>query len=171
MKLKKHIFLIGFMGVGKTTTSECLSRKLQAEEIDTDEMIVAREGRSIADIFAEEGEPYFRQAETDLLDELAQREPCIISCGGGMAMREENVARMKRSGTVIFLTATPETIYERVKDCDERPLLKGNMNIPYIRGLMEERDPKYRRAADIVTATDGMAPDQVAEQIILSLQA
>lgn len=171
MNLERHIFLIGFMGVGKTTTSECLSRKLQVEELDTDGMIVEKEGRSIADIFAEEGEPYFRQAETDLLDELAERQPCIISCGGGMAMREENVARMKQSGTVVFLTAAPETIYERVKDCDDRPLLNGNMNIPYIQGLMEAREPKYRGAADIVTATDGLSPEQVAEQIILSLQA
>ena len=171
MVLEKHIFLIGFMGVGKTTTSECLSKKLQAEELDTDGMIVAKEGRSIADIFAEEGEPYFRQTETDLLDELAKREPCIISCGGGMAMREENVAKMKQSGTVVFLTATPETVYGRVKDFDDRPLLNGNMNIPYIRGLMETREPKYRGAADIVTVTDGLTPGQVADEIILSLQA
>lgn len=96
MKLKEHIFLIGFMGVGKTSTSRQLSRKLGVREVDTDAMIVEMEKRSIAKIFEESGEPYFRSVETGTLDTLANQKPCIVSCGGGMAMREENVAKMKK---------------------------------------------------------------------------
>lgn len=171
MKLQKHIFLIGFMGVGKTSTSKELSRKLEVNEADTDAMIVEKEQRSITQIFEESGEPYFRQVETGILDVLAKEAPCIVSCGGGMAMREENVAKMKESGTVVFLTATPETIYSHVKDSTNRPLLNGNMNIPYIRQLMEAREPKYQAAADICIETDGCTPEQAADKVIAALSS
>lgn len=166
MHLKKHIFLIGFMGVGKTTTSHRLRDKLKVKELDTDAMIVEQEGKSIADIFAESGEEYFRRLETELLDTLTTKEPCIVSCGGGMAMREVNVEKMKACGTVVFLTATPETIYQHVKNSTDRPLLNGNMNIPYITELMQAREPKYQAAADITIQTDGLTPIKVADKII-----
>lgn len=166
MKLEGHIFLIGFMGVGKTSTSRSLSQKLHTKEVDTDAMIVEQEQRSIPEIFEQSGEPYFRQVETGILDMLKGEDACIVSCGGGMAMREENVAKMKKIGKVIFLTATPETIYEHVKDSTNRPLLNGNMNIPYIKKLMEAREPKYQAASDIVIETDGCTPAQVADCII-----
>ena len=168
-RLKEHIFMIGFMGVGKTSTSRILSKKLGVKENDTDAMIVKQEKKSIAQIFADEGEEYFRKTETGIIDKLAELEPCIISCGGGMAMREVNVKKMKKIGKVVLLTATPETIYSHVKDSTNRPLLNGNMNIPYIKKLMEERAPKYNAAADIVIETDGCTPSQVADKIIDSL--
>ncbi len=167
--LQKHIFLIGFMGVGKTSTSRELSRMLEAVEIDTDAMIVAQEGKSINEIFAEQGEEYFRQAETAFLDSLQSRKPCIVSCGGGMVMREGNVKAMKAQGTICLLTATPETIYAHVKDSTDRPLLNGHMNVSYIAELMQARDPKYRAAADVVIETDGCTPKQVAEKLIAAL--
>lgn len=170
MNLEEHIFIIGFMGVGKTSTSRQLSQKLNIREVDTDAMIVEQEGRSISEIFEQSGEPYFRQVETGILDVLAQKEPCIVSCGGGMAMREENVVKMKKIGKVIFLTATPETIYDHVKDSTNRPLLNGNMNIPYIKSLMDTREPKYQAAADIIIGTDGYSPAQVADYIIEALE-
>ena len=168
-RLKEHIFMIGFMGVGKTSTSRILSKKLGVKENDTDAMIVKQEKKSIAEIFADEGEEYFRKTETGIIDKLAELEPCIISCCGGMAMREVNVKKMKKIGKVVLLTATPETIYSHVKDSTNRPLLNGNMNIPYIKKLMEERAPKYNAAADIVIETDGCTPSQVADKIIDSL--
>lgn len=170
MEQKRHIFLIGFMGVGKTSTSRELSKKLQIKEVDTDAMIVEQEGRSISQIFEESGEAYFRSVETGTLDTLAVTAPCIVSCGGGMAMREENVAKMKETGTVIFLTATAETIYSHVKDSTDRPLLNGNMNIPYIQQLMEAREPKYKAAADICIETDGCTPSETADKIILEMK-
>ena len=170
MKLEEHLFLIGFMGVGKTSVSRQLSQRLQVREVDTDAMIVQREGRSIPEIFEQSGEAYFRQAETEILDVLGGQEPCIVYCGVGMSMREENVEKMKDIGRVVFLTATPETIYERVKDSDNRPLLNGNMNVPYIRELMEVREPKYRAAADVMVATDGRNSGQVADGIMQVLE-
>jgi len=166
MKLEKHIFLIGFMGVGKTSTSRLLSKKLQVEEVDTDAMIVEMEKRSIPEIFEQSGEPYFRQVESGTLDMLAGQAPCIVSCGGGMAMRSENVEKMKEIGTVVFLTATPETIYSHVKDSTNRPLLNGNMNVPYIKKLMDEREPRYQAAADLEIGTDGCTPEEVADKVI-----
>lgn len=168
--LQEHIFLIGFMGVGKTSTSRELSKQLQVEEIDTDAMIVEQEGMSINDIFAEKGEEYFRQTETALLDSLKDRKPSIISCGGGMVMREVNVQKMKEQGKIYLLTASPETIYEHVKHSTDRPLLNGNMNVPYIAELMKAREPKYLAAADVVIETDGCAPFQAAEKLIAQLK-
>ena len=165
-KLEKHIFMIGFMGVGKTSTSRVLSRELGIREIDTDVMIVEQEKRSISDIFDKEGEEYFRTKETELIDQIGEMKPCIVSCGGGMAMRKVNVEKMKKIGQVVWLTATPETIYLHVKDSTNRPLLNGNMNVPYIKSLMDAREPKYRKAADIIIETDGCTPTQVADKII-----
>lgn len=164
--LKEHIFLIGFMGVGKTTTSHELSEKLSVREVDTDAMIVEQEGKTISRIFEDEGEEYFRKVETEIIEQLKQLEPTIVSCGGGMVMREENVQKMKAQGKIVLLKAMPETIYDHVKDSTNRPLLNGNMNIPYITKLMDARAPKYQMAADIVITTDGCTPEQVANKII-----
>lgn len=163
--LKEHIFLIGFMGAGKSSTSRFLSSMLGVKEADTDVMIVAKEGCQITEIFENKGEEYFRNLETGILDDIKSMEPCIISCGGGMALREVNVLKMKESGKVILLSATPETIYIHVKDSLSRPLLNGNMNIPYIKKLMDERIPKYLAAADTVIETDGLNPKEVAAKI------
>ncbi|MDO4168116.1 MAG: shikimate kinase [Eubacteriales bacterium] len=168
-KLQKHIFLIGFMGVGKTSTSRELNRMLGVQEIDTDAVIVEQECMAINEIFAGRGEEYFRQVETELIDSLKTKEPCIVSCGGGMVMRQENVAAMKEQGTICLLTASPETIYEHVKDSTDRPLLVGHMNIPYITEMMQAREPKYRAAADVVVDTDGCSPAEVAKKLIAEL--
>lgn len=165
-QLQEHIFLIGFMGVGKTSTSRELSRLLGVREIDTDAMIVEQEGMVINEIFATKGEEYFRQAETALLDRLRTQVPCIVSCGGGMVMRPENVAKMKEMGQICLLQASPETIYEHVKDSTNRPLLNGNMNIPYIAELMQAREPKYRAAADVIIETDGCSPAEAAGKLV-----
>ena len=101
---------------------------------EMDQILVDREQMNIAEIFAEKGEPYFRAQETELLKEFGSTGPQIVSCGGGVALNEENVEEMRRTGKIICLTATPDVIYERVKDSRERPLLNGNMNVEYIRG-------------------------------------
>lgn len=165
-RLNEHIFMIGFMGVGKTSTSRSLSKKLGVKEIDTDAMIVENEGRSISEIFEKDGEEYFRSVETGMIDRIADMKPCIVSCGGGMVMRDVNVQKMKKIGKIVLLTATPETIFEHVRYSTNRPLLNGNMNIPYIAKLMEAREPKYKAAADIVIETDGCTPDKVADKIV-----
>ena len=165
-QLTEHIFLIGFMGVGKTSTARNLSRQLGVREYDTDRLIVQQQEREISAIFAQQGEEAFRQMETDLLDELKSYSPSIIACGGGMVLREENVRKMKEQGKILLLLAAPETIYEHVKDSTNRPLLNGNMNIPYITKMMEARESKYCAAADIVIETDGCTPKQVAQKLL-----
>lgn len=163
---KRHIALIGFMGVGKSTVSRELRRLTGRPEIDTDKWIVQKEGCPISKIFEEKGEPYFRQLETDMIDELGTMESGIISCGGGMALRDINVKKLRALGEIVLLTATPETIYERVKNSTDRPLLNGNMNVPYIQGLMEKRRPFYEKAATVAVSTDGKRAKQIAEEIL-----
>lgn len=161
-----QISLIGFMGVGKSTISRKLHELTGRPEVDTDKRIVEEQGCPISQIFDEKGEAYFRRLETDLIDELGTLPPGIISCGGGMALRDINVKKLRAIGNIVLLTATPETIYERVKDSTDRPLLNGNMNVPYIRQLMEKRRPFYEKAATIRVATDGKTATEIAEEII-----
>lgn len=161
-----NIFLIGFMGVGKSTVSDYLSKILASPQVEMDQVIVNKEQMSINKIFEEYGEEYFRNCETNLLIELQKKNNQIVSCGGGVAMREINVREMKKNGRVVLLTASPETILERVKDSDERPLLRGRKNTEYISELMEIRRPKYRAAADIIVDTDHKNVEEIAEEIV-----
>lgn len=165
-RLTEHLFMIGFMGVGKTSTSKALGRRLGVRDIDTDAMIVEREGMPISRIFEEQGESAFRRMETELLDEIGKMTPCIVSCGGGMVLLPENIEKMKRQGKILLLSASPETIFEHVKDSTSRPLLEGNMNVEYIAGLMADRTPYYEAAADLKIITDEMTPRQTAEKIM-----
>ena len=164
-----NIVLIGFMGAGKTTVSDYLSTMFDMDIIEMDQEITDREEMSIPDIFATYGEEYFRDLETSLLAELQDRKNVIISCGGGTALRENNVAEMKKNGRVVLLTASPETIYERVKDSDDRPVLKGRKNVDGIAELMEQRREKYEAAADIVVQTDHKTVLQVCEELVQRL--
>ena len=125
----KNIFLIGYMGTGKSTVAAYLCEHYNMNVVEMDQEIVEREGMSISDIFATKGENYFRDVETNLLLEIQKKENQVVSCGGGVVLRERNVEEMKKSGSIVLLTARPETILERVKDDDSRPLLKGNKNI------------------------------------------
>lgn len=161
-----NLFLIGFMGAGKSSVSAGLGRMLGREVVEMDERIAAQEGMSIPEIFAQKGEPYFRACETALIKSFAQGAPRIVSCGGGVPLREENVAAMRESGTVVLLTASPEVILERVKDSDERPLLQGHKDVPYIAALMEQRRPRYEAAADITVDTSRLNIEEVCRQVL-----
>ncbi len=161
----KHIALIGFMGAGKTTVSDELSRSMGCPEYDTDSMIVDKEGTAISNIFADKGEMYFRDVETFLLNDLARMPQGIISCGGGMAIRDINIKMLRQIADVVLLSAKPETIYERVKDSTDRPLLNGNMNVEYIEGLMKKRLPFYEKCATRVVSTDGKSVEEIVANI------
>ena len=166
-----NIFLIGFMGAGKSTIAGELKDKLEMDRVEMDQMIVEKQGMSISEIFDEYGEAYFRNLESNTLIELQKRKQTIVSCGGGVVMREENTDHMKKNGRVVLLTAKPETIYERVKDSDERPILNNNMNVEFISGLMDKRKDRYEAVADITVATDGKNVTQICEEIISKLIA
>ena len=127
-----NIVLIGFMGAGKSTISEFLKTVFAMEVIEMDQIIAERQSMSISDIFETYGEEYFRDLETNLLIEMQSKKNMVISCGGGVPMRERNVVEMKKNGRVVLLTAKPETILNRVKDNHDRPLLEGTKTVPFI---------------------------------------
>lgn len=165
-KLDFNIFLIGFMGVGKSTVSKALQRMFAMDVVEMDEVIAKRNGMSISEIFELHGEEYFRNEETELLRESREKKNMIVSCGGGVPMRQVNVDEMKKSGKIVLLTANPETILEHVKHSHDRPLLENNKNVDYIAELMEKRREAYEAAADIVIATDGKSVYDICEEII-----
>lgn len=164
-----NIMLIGFMGTGKTTVSREMSRTMNIKEVDMDKYIVKREGMSINDIFDNKGEEYFRNVETECLREIQKEKGKIVSCGGGAVLKDDNVKCMKDGGVIVLLLATPETVYNRVKNGKERPLLNGHMNVEYISELMEKRKKRYLDVADIKIATDGKTPVDICHEIIDSL--
>ncbi len=166
-----NIVLIGFMGAGKSTISEFLKTVFAMEVIEMDQIIAERQGMSISDIFETYGEEYFRDLETNLLIEMQSKKNMVISCGGGVPMRERNVVEMKKNGRVVLLTAKPETILNRVKDNHDRPLLEGNKTVPFIADLMEKRREKYQAAADIVIETDGKSELEICEELVKKLRA
>lgn len=165
-----NIFLIGFMGAGKSTISDYLKNVLAMDVVEMDQCIVERQGMSISDIFETYGEEYFRELETNLLIEMQSRSNVVVSCGGGVPMRDRNVAEMKKNGRVVLLTAKPETILERVKDNHDRPLLENNKNVSFIADLLEKRRAKYEAAADIVVETDGKSELEICEEMIHRLR-
>ena len=166
----ENVFLIGFMGSGKSTIASYLSENYGMDMMDMDQCIMEDEGMSISDIFAQKGELYFRDVETSLLIEIQGEQNKVVSCGGGVVLREKNIQAMKKSGQVVLLNAKPETILERVKDDDNRPLLRGNKNVQFIRDMMEKRQPKYEAAADLVIHTDGKSADEICKEIISNVK-
>lgn len=164
--MKQNIFLIGFMGAGKSTIARTMEKQFGMVLIEMDEEIERQEGMPISKIFAVHGEEYFRQLETAFLERLAQRENMVVSCGGGVPMRECNVKAMRKSGQIVYLSAKPATIYARVKDSHNRPLLEGNMNVAYIEELLERRMPNYLAAADVTVSTEGKSGQEICREIL-----
>ncbi len=167
---KTNIALIGFMGTGKSSVSHALCKKLDMSEIDMDEIIVKEQGLAISAIFEKYGEEYFREAEAQLLQRLAEGQDCVISCGGGTVTREKNVCLLREFAYIVLLTASPQTVYSRVKNSTARPVLNGNMTVEYIEALMQKRETAYKKAADITVSTDGKSIKQICSEIIEELK-
>ena len=168
-KIEQNIFLIGFMGAGKSTIAKVLQRELGMELVEMDERIVKEQGMSINDILAQKGEDGFRDIESQLVIDIGKNKNSIVSCGGGVVVRPQNVENMKKSGKIVFLTATPETILKRVKNGKDRPLLNGHMNVEYISELMEKRRQMYEDAADVKVSTDGKTVGEICTEIIQAI--
>lgn len=162
----KNIVLIGFMGTGKSTISAKLKELTDMQEIDMDEQISLNEGMSIPQIFEQYGEEYFRDLESAMLKELTEQKKLIVSCGGGVVLRERNRGLMKNLGAVVLLTAKPETVFERVRYSKNRPILNGNMNVEFIKELMDKRREKYLAAAEIIIETDGKEAAEICGEIL-----
>ena len=153
-----NIILIGFMGAGKTSLGRATARKLKIPFLDTDKMIVEREGMTINEIFASKGEAYFRSLETQVITELQKEEGgFVLAVGGGLPLREENRPLLRKLGQVIYLKTDPAVLAKRLEADTTRPILRqGEGTVEEkVRRILKEREPKYMDAADIVVNNDG----------------
>lgn len=167
-----NVVLIGFMGCGKSTVGIRLSYRLRRIVEDTDKLIEKHAGMTISEIFDARGEEGLRQMETECLKELCtQTGERIVSTGGGLPMREENRALLKKLGCVVYLRISPECVWERLKDDTSRPLLQCENPTEKIGTLMEARAGKYEAAADMVVDVDGKDMEQVVAEILAGLAA
>lgn len=144
--IAKNIVLIGIMGSGKTTLGRLIAQKTGMEFLDTDEMIIKRAGKPISRIFEDEGEMHFRDMESAIIEEVSQKAGCVISTGGGAVLFFENVENLKKTGILFYLSASPETLWERVKDDSSRPVLHGNDPAGILRRVLAARKPLYEEA-------------------------
>jgi len=165
-----NILLIGYRGTGKTTVAKCLARRLGWDWIDADVEIERRAGKSIAEIFAQQGEEAFRDLETEVVADLTAGDSQILALGGGAILREENRRRIASAGTVVWLKASAETIHARITadatTAGRRPNLTASGGMAEIRELLDFRTPIYRQCADLQIDTDERTPDEIAEEII-----
>ena len=152
------IFLCGFMGCGKTTVGQILAKKLGLPLIDTDAYIVQQEGKSIPDIFAQDGEPYFREKET----------AAVISCGGGAMIKPENAAYAREHGIVVLLDESFDTCYQRIKGDTNRPIVQRSTK-EELHALFDQRASIYRAHATCAVP-GGVSPEQMAQRIIQAVK-
>jgi shikimate kinase len=163
------VTLIGYRATGKTTLARLLARRLDCDWVDADVEIEARAGKSIASIFAEDGEPAFRDLEAQVIADLCRRDDLVLAAGGGAPLREQSRRAMRDGGTVVWLKARPETIHRRMTGdattAERRPSLTDRDPMAEIRHLIEQREPIYREAAHREVDTEGKTPDQLADEI------
>lgn len=161
-----HVFLIGFMGAGKSTVAELVAHRSGWPCIDLDHVVESADGRTIARIFAEDGESAFRQRESDALASLADAPRSVVACGGGVVTRDENRALLKRLGRVVYLRVTAEEMLARVGEDPGRPLLAGGGAVLAATTLLDARESLYSAIADFVVNTVGRTPDVVADDVV-----
>lgn len=167
---RRPLFLIGSRGTGKSTVGRVLASRLGWGFVDADERIEAAAGMSIAEIFAVEGEAGFRDRESAMLAELCQLAGHIIATGGGVVLRSANRDLLRAGGPVVWLTATPETLWNRLQDdhttAARRPNLTAHGGLDEVRTLLAVRNPLYHETADFRFDTEGLSPDAVADAIL-----
>lgn len=161
-ELARPVFFVGFMGAGKTSVSRRLARLCGIASIDMDSYIERREGRRIRDIFAEGGEGHFRDLETQVLREMTQGDPALVSCGGGVVLRPENREILSEGGFVVFLKVQADEAKSRISDPSTRPLL-GDAEAA--RKTNAERLPLYEEVADATVDTSGKGVTALAYKV------
>ncbi|MCJ7656896.1 MAG: shikimate kinase [Candidatus Atribacteria bacterium] len=167
--MRKNIIITGFMGTGKSAAAKELARKLGMKFIDMDQIIEERQGTSISDIFDRYGENYFREKENELAKELSQKENMVIATGGGTLLSSDNARRLGQAGEIVCLYADSQTIYNRVKRKNDRPLLKGENVLGEIDHLLEERKKAYAKIKWKIDTTN-LNIQEVTEKIITLLK-
>ena len=160
----KNIVLTGFMASGKSSVGKILAEKLNIKFIDTDILIEQKLNKKISDIFKENGEQYFRQQETKVVEEISNLTSCLISCGGGVVLNKHNIELLRKNGIVVNLCVSAQEVYRRISNNKDRPLLQ-NTSVEKIQELMNNRKPFYENC-DICIKTDDISVEQVADLII-----
>jgi shikimate kinase len=160
-----HLWLIGMMGSGKTQLGPSLAARLGVPFRDVDEVVASRVGCSIAQFWGTRGEAAFRDMEAIAIDDISAGVPAVVSTGGGAVLREANVAVMRRTGKVVWLTAEPRTLATRVGDGGDRPLLHDGDVPERLEEILQARTDHYAAAADVAFATDDAMPDEVVDRI------
>jgi shikimate kinase len=170
----RSLFLIGYRGTGKTSVAERLASRVGWPWIDADSLIEQRAGQSISSIFAREGERRFRELEEQVVQSLCQRDRVVVALGGGAVLRKSSCELVKNSGTVVWLQATPATLFDRI--CQDVTTGTRRPNLTHLGGLAEieqvlaAREPIYAACAHMKVNTEGKTPDEIAEEIYTSLQ-
>jgi shikimate kinase len=165
----KGIILIGFMGTGKTVVGRRLAERLGLNFIDTDGLIEDTLGMSIERIFEQHGEPYFRKIEKEVVASISRDHGLVVATGGGVVLDGENVANLKRMGTIIHLSAGPDVILERTRSQGHRPLLQTEDAKRRIENLLDQRAPLYA-VADLEIDTSELGFEDIVERILRYLQ-
>ena len=169
--MKTSIALIGFMGTGKTAVGQSLAKKLGRKFIEMDSLIEQKAGKSIPEIFQQDGEIAFRELEIELTKEVSGCKNLVIACGGGVVLNKINIDRLRKECVIVYLTASPRATMKRVSsEKGQRPLLEVDNPILTIRELLRFRKPFYERAADITINTSKLDIKSVTEQIIDELK-
>ena len=165
MRSIQNLALIGFMGTGKSSVGRLAADSMHFTFLDTDQVIVARAGKSVDEIFQQDGEPAFREWERKIVEELAYRKRTVIATGGGLPANEANLASLKAHALVICLWASPETIWDRVRGHTHRPLLNGPEPLVKLQQLLSVREPYYRQA-DVLVNTEQRSVREIAVQVV-----
>ena len=164
-QLSANIVLVGFMGTGKSAVGRVIAQKLEFHFIDTDDVIEQTSRAKISDIFAEHGEDYFRDLESQAVKSVALMKNQVVATGGGVVLRSSNVDLLRIGGPIFCLNATPKAIWDRVRSSRSRPLLHGPEPLKKIETLLDKRAPHYA-LADHQIETTGISVDRVADEII-----
>ncbi|UCC90834.1 MAG: shikimate kinase [Dehalococcoidia bacterium] len=169
--MKTNIALIGFMGTGKTAVGKALAERLDKKFIELDSLIERKAGKTIPEIFNQDGEIAFRELEIEVTKEVAEKKNAVIACGGGVVLNKINIDRLRKESLIVYLTASPKIILKRTSnDTEERPLLKVANPTLTIQELLRFRKPFYERAADIKIDTSKLDVEAIVEQIINKLK-
>jgi shikimate kinase len=164
-----NVILVGFMGAGKSSVGRLLARRMGRCFVETDDMITAREGRSIPEIFADRGEAYFRALEEETVRLLALKSGDVIATGGGLFCREGRPEALRALGTVVWLAGDLDVLHERARRMGERPMLAGRTRDD-VAALYRAREAYYRQA-DLTVDTTDRNTDQVVAQVLLALKS
>lgn len=161
------MYLVGFMGSGKSTIGSGVAKRLNVQFVDLDDLIEKQDGRNVRDIFRESGEPHFREIESEVLGRVSRTSPRVVALGGGTYVDPGNRAVIDRTGVAVYLETTFETIIERVPLDGTRPLFSSREQV---RELYDERLPFYRMAP-VRVPTDGLEPDEIVGRVVDALNA